>query len=712
MTRRAWWMSPLLLAVTLVAAAIYGCGGGSKNGGSSGGSTDGGGGGGGSDSPSFVNDSSLFGETSGQQLVVDPPNPTLDVTQPGKTQQFTAHLAGSTTLVSATWSVDAPAIGTIDGSGLFTASGTQGGPTTVTAKVGSASGSTVLTVVLQLTDNPGNVSSTTQGQLQKGGAADAAFAWLYPYDGTVFPRGLAAPVLQFAGTAPDAVMVQVTFAGLAYTGFYGASNPGQVTLAPPLWTTITESAGGADAVKVKLTKISGGQVTGPITETWHIAQGNLKGTVYYNSYDSPLANGGAVLTIQPGAAQPTVLMGGSSGCVVCHAVSADGSTIVAGHQHSFDQSGDLTKGNATLTTINLSGNGGDHVFTNGAMYPDGSRLLTCGNCVDVSSTNANAEPSELIDPKTGAKIPAPGFDGVVNLAGFPTFSSDGTKVAFNAYGPPPGGGNPDYNPGHALGIMDFAAATNTFSNLATVATDATLFPTWPAFSPDGEWIIYQLGNSTYTRNSGTTANLGVVHVPTGTTAMLDQLNGLSAGKSYLPFQDDSDKDYEPTMLPVAVGGYFWVVFTSRREYGNTINDSDPWEGLFEGGVPAKRKKLWVAAIDIDNPEHPSSSAHDISHPAFYLPGQELAGGNSRGFWALSPCQQNGTDCSSGDECCSGYCRQSTGPDGGAVLSCVAPPSGCAQEYEKCNTTADCCACTAGSQTECIANHCACLVGAQ
>ena len=76
-------------------------------------------------------------------------------------------------------------------------------------------------------------------------------------------------------------------------------------------------------------------------------------------------------------AAPTVLMGGSSGCVVCHAVSADGSTITAGHQHSYDQSGDLTKNNATLATINLSGNGGDHVFTNGGMYPDGSLMLTC-----------------------------------------------------------------------------------------------------------------------------------------------------------------------------------------------------------------------------------------------------------------------------------------------------------------------------------------------
>jgi hypothetical protein len=706
MMRRLWWLPVMLLVLALSASSgIAGCGSSNNRGGPG---ADGGASSGADGASSGGSDSSLFGETSGQQLVVDPASPTLHVTKPGMTQAFTVHAMGSTTPLTATWTIDVPSLGTIDNTGLFSASGTQGGQTAVTATVGTVSASTILTVVLQITDNPGNVASGTQTQLQGGGTADSAYKWLYPYDGTVFPRGLAAPVLQFAGAAPDAVYVQVSFSTLTYQGFYGASNPGQVTLSPQLWTTITESASGTDAVKVQVTKISGGQVTGPITETWRIAQGSLKGTVYYSSYDSPLANGGAVLTIQPGAAAPTVLMGGGSGCVVCHAVSADGSTIVAGHQHAFDQSGDLTKGNATLYTKTLSGNGGDHELANAGLYPDGSLALTCDNCVDVSNTNANITPSQLMNPKTGAVIPAPGFDGVVGRAGYPTFSSDGKKVAFNLYGP---GASGPYDPGHSLGIMDFAVKTTTFSNLATVGSDPTLYPSWPAFTPDGEWLIYQLGNQTYTRNSGTNGNLAVVHVPSGTNAMLDGLNGIAAGSSTLPFADDTDKDYEPTVLPVAVGGYFWVVFTSRREYGNTINDADPWEGLFEGGIPAKRKKLWVAAIDIDDPEHPSASAHDISHPAFYLSGQELAGGNSRGFWALSPCEQNGTSCTSGDECCTGYCRQTPGPDGGASYSCVPPQSGCAQEYEKCTASSDCCACAAGSQTQCIAGYCACL-GAQ
>jgi hypothetical protein len=77
----------------------------------------------------------------------------------------------------------------------------------------------------------------------------------------------------------------------------------------------------------------------------------------------------------------------------------------------------------------------------------------------------------------------------------------------------------------------------------------------------------------------------------------------------------------------------------------------------------------------------------------------------RGFWALDPCQQNGTDCQTGDECCSGFCRQTNTPDGGMSFVCV-PPSGCAQEGEKCTTAADCCGAATQPGIQCIAGYCA------
>jgi hypothetical protein len=159
--------------------------------------------------------------------------------------------------------------------------------------------------------------------------------------------------------------------------------------------------------------------------------------------------------------------------------------------------------------------------------------------------------------------------------------------------------------------------------------------------------------------------------------------------------EDRLRNYEPTALPVAAGGYYWAVFTSRRSYGNTIDNSDP-----QHNPPTlSPKKLWVTAVDING-----VAETDWSHPAFYLPGQELAAGNIRGFWALPPCEGNGSSCQSGTECCNGFCREVQG-DAGPTFACVAPPSGCANIDEKCTTTTDCCG-AGQAGVLCIGGFCA------
>ena len=127
-------------------------------------------------------------------------------------------------------------------------------------------------------------------------------------------------------TAATYARVHVKSSTIDYEAFYGASSPAQVALTAAAWTTITESAAPGDPLTIEATKLSASGVAGPINETWTIAQGTLKGTVYYNTYDSPLNDGeGAVMRIKPGQ-DAEILLGG---CHVCHAVSANGSTLVA-----------------------------------------------------------------------------------------------------------------------------------------------------------------------------------------------------------------------------------------------------------------------------------------------------------------------------------------------------------------------------------------------
>jgi hypothetical protein len=663
-------------------------------------------------------------------LSIQPTNAVLQATSAGGSFELHAFLNDSKTPVSAAWSIVAgPAAGTVNSSsGLFTASGLVGGRVTVQASYQSLQAQTQLTVFLSLQDNLAGLTAAQQQPLKQGGSLDAGedtgFEWLYPYDKTVFPRGLMPPTLQFGGAAPDAVYVHVSEPALDYEGFFGPSNPGQATVTPAIWTAITESAGATDPVKVEVTKISSGQVSGPITETWTIAQGSLKGAVYYESRDA--FSGGATMRIRPGAPQAENLF---NSCTVCHYVSANGSTIVAYAQlatATYSASFDLTQ-DAGLIYQEPS-----ERFAFGALTPDGTLLMTMGTLPatnpgqndwvpDVAGFNGNS-PARMLNPRDGGSVAAAGWDDKITTALMSTFSPDGKFIAFNHY---------DTGSGHSLALMSFDQPTVSFSGLTDFATDPLHFLGWPTFTPDDEWVLFHADNNGdyVTWGSEVTANtlpdakadLMVAHLPSKTVASLDQLNGVMNGQYYLPFGETAEghMNYMPTILPVAVGGYYWVVFTSRREYGNTINNPDPYYIYAAETQPEApwRKKLWVAAIDVDDPSHPSTSAHDISHPAFYLSGQDLLPGNYRGFWALSPCQANGTSCASGDECCTGFCRPGGGPGAAVDASsetggssaptgfvCVAQPGGgCSNEYEKCSVTSDCCQASQG--IVCINGYC-------
>jgi hypothetical protein len=532
-------------------------------------------------------------------------------------------------------------------------------------------GGTCSAGVCTLTDNPGMVSATVQQQLGAGGLSDPTFAWLYPYDATVFPRGLISPSLQLAGTAADAVLIHISFKTLSYTGFFGPSTPIRAQLSDPMWKAVTQAAGPTDAVSVAVTKISAGKVSGPVTETWTIAQGNMRGQIYYETYGSPLLGGSnsvGIMSIAPGATAPTPL---KSGCGnVCHTASADGSTLVA--NVALDTSSaayDLKTGASVINTAqNLT-------YTYGALTGDGTLLMSATNY-----RTFTGGASALYTTATAAKVAAPGWDGVIKNSGTPAFAPDSKFIAFNHFDKDPSG--------KTLAVAAFDMPTKTFSAFVDVATGTSTLA-WPAFTPDDKTVVYHQGSSAqFETDRNALGDLYGVDLATKTPVRLDALDGYTAaGSTYLPAKDVA-LNFAPTVLPEAVGGYFWVVFTSHRSYGNTLPTKDNND---------QNGKLWVAALDLNG-----TAGKDASHPAFYLDGQEAAADNLRGFWVLPPCKANGNGCASGDECCQGFCR--SGGDAGALVCSGVPATGCSNEYEKCTQTSDCCGASAG--ISCIGGFCA------
>ena len=88
------------------------------------------------------------------------------------------------------------------------------------ARVGNLVALAEVTVLLKIEETNGTVTDDQKTKLKAGGSADTAkFKWLYPYDKTVFPRGLLPPKLMFGGATPTAYFVRLSTKNVDYSGY-------------------------------------------------------------------------------------------------------------------------------------------------------------------------------------------------------------------------------------------------------------------------------------------------------------------------------------------------------------------------------------------------------------------------------------------------------------------------------------------------------------
>ncbi len=742
----------------------------------------------------------------GPGLSLSPPQPAVP---PSTALTFT--VSGGTGTGYA-WSLSTNASsGSVNASGTYTAGATAG------------------TDVIRVVDSAGNEVTVP---ITVSCGADSSQRIIYPYDGTVFPLGMLPPLIQWKSNAsathakvtlqypstgtPTFSWSKIVYPNGSLAAPYNSlptalpvTGGGRAEIPQLVWRTFATAAAGNEAlIKVQMLESSKGTIASSIKIKFATEQ--LKGKIYYQSYDSSLVAGakpnGATLAITVGNATPTVV-DGNTGCRDCHSVSANGSRLVT-------QDGTVTNPGlyATSQTVNLgtlaeapvSGANNDGRFTWPAVSPDGTMMFTnAGNSPSWMSgqwaPGVATLASALYSLPGGVALTTAGLPSGLR-AMFPTFATDGSAVAFN------------YNTLDArtlammtvtkdspvAGAYNFGTPVELFK--PSVASGATYtngggMAAWPSFMPAGQnGIVVQrvphhncaeagsdgstsvnsddlsehnigaLGELWWVNTSGTPVparlnkanglgylplganqhGLAGTTVPTVSTDPTDTAGGTPSLAQFTAEGNGSDTcrlslrttigngndsrlNFKPTVNPTTTGGYQWVVFMSRRMYGNVAiinpyasdqrhtDEISPTKAAAKGyALQPSPKKLWVAAMKTT-----PTPGSDPSYPAFYLDGQELYSGNSRSYWVLPQCvAPNATLstanlCTTTADCCQttpSVCALDIPVAANPPLSHCVPTTSvmCKANAAACNVDADCCNVLSGAR--CSGNVCTVQTG--
>ncbi len=241
----------------LLALAGYACGGG--NGGHAAGAANAGGAStGGAPSTGGANaggtGGSLFTNHGNPvSMVVSPATATVCVTNgvaaPALFSAVATYQDQTTGAVIATWSFDRLDIALIDATGSLTANGMLGGHGTVTATFMGLTATAGVDVVLQVSQNPAMLTPAQQGSFATPDANPSG-TLLYPYDQTVFARGLLAPELQWSGgAAGDAYLVHLAGKFFDAQYYVSADPPSRFAIPAGAWTQLTQSNAGEPATR-------------------------------------------------------------------------------------------------------------------------------------------------------------------------------------------------------------------------------------------------------------------------------------------------------------------------------------------------------------------------------------------------------------------------------------------------------------------------------
>ncbi len=578
--------------------------------------------------------------------------------------------------------------GTLTGT-TFTVPGTQGGQVILTATLVYVAAQATLNLVLQTAVNDPNSPGLPAVPADSfNGPTDQsqALSLLYPYNGVVIPPNLSAMQFHFVPRPGQTVFELVFQNGATQSVVYfncqqWALNGG-CAFTPPsqFWSSLAATNRGTGPMSVTLKGSAGPNssvgVSAPISIQF--SADDILGAIYYWTTN----NNGAIMRYDFGQGQyqdqaqtflaPSAATDGQ--CVGCHALSRDGTKLVAelngqndGRLVLFDVPTDQPLGPILPQATSI--------FE--SWSPDGGQFV--GVYGDSEATDFDLRLFDAADPGA-APQDIPGTGSPTNPADHPDWSADGQSIVFTSVGP---NGSPRTNQRFWGGAIHLVSMTSD----GGWGTPVVLVPAldagagnryYPAFSPDSSMVVFcqsicPNGNPTDVdcdADSDPSATLfAVLPVAGATPVALTNANQSTNPNDLAGQLTNSFPKWSPFTGVGLDGGskLLWMTFSSTRNYGLLVPPPPTLTGEAIGS-----SFLWMAAVD------PSklSQGLDPSYPPFALPVQQFTTSNHIGQWteAIPACGQVPQSCSVDAPCCSGVrCLDASLNPCSAGESCICSP---------------------------------------
>ena len=475
---------------------------------------------------------------------------------------------------------------------LLVATGTMAGPGTVSAQAeGLIDSETFEVFVTQTVTGTANPSAPG---LFAGATADPSqtLTIAYPPAGAMIPPNLGEMDVHWRDPASKD-LYEVTLSGgfvtlKTYVAGLGAAT--WHTLAANHWALLSSGARGVDLD----VRVRGLASASPATfiegsETVRIAAEAVRGGVYYwNTSRAAIMR--FDMTAQAAPPEQFYPAVGQSGCVGCHAVSRDG-TVVAYRRDG----GNMNYGNALKVSglqKKLTENTQQWNFA--AIHPDNADMFT---------TTQNG--LHRTDLATGVTTPLYTASRIAH----PDVAATGTAIVATQLT----AGNEVWASASSLVVFDYDKTTKTVGAPRTlVAQTGTVFPYYPSFSADSNWVMF---NQAPSGDSYDNANAQLWVTKADGTSPPIRLSAAEAAGEH-----DSWPKWTPfvTMEPTAAASekVMWFTVASRRPFGVR-------------STAGQKPQLWLAPF---YPER-AAAGQPATGPAVRMPFQVLTEGNHIAQWA-------------------------------------------------------------------------------